>query len=1035
MFRNRLSHRSTKAPRRRNPLAIEGLEDRTVLSASRTLGGLEFVTPGEFVTEGPTVRATGPVQVGIDQPGDAFTPLVQFTDGVSFTDGDPTGTFTGEGELIGIIGGQSIPLAGAASRTLSAAGLLNGIDLGGGKGINVAGANFNLSGIDLDGDAVKLQGSLGLPQLAGFNIDVEGDDYVVISPNGVSLTGLDATISDVSFQRAGFGFNLGEARVHYSTTDNRFAISGVGSILVAGREVGIRLGGDGVDGILIQNGRLTDVNATVIAPEIIVGGASLRPTGLTLEYSTEADTFAITGAADLAVGGATFGVELGDAEQGTKGLVLAGGQLQGLDMAVTADFAVGGITFTADRLRVAYTPADERFVLTGAAGASVLGNSVNVRFGGDGAEGIVIEDGRLTHLDAAINGKFVVGGMTIDAENLGMSYDAADERYAIFGGAFVTSPGGRVLDHVGARLGTGIDDPGLVIWQGQVQELDIGIDGKVTVGGMALEAKDLTLRYDVPTGKMQLVGGLGLSLAANRITAAATLTGDGFTFDPAGNAAVDGLRFEASADFKTVKVNNLVVEYSKVGRAARWAASGSVQLAPGVEVGGDFEIVGGKMTRIGLNYDAGTGLGIPIVNTGLYVTHVGGVIDNLNAPTDIRVAVKAEVTYGRTVRFMGKEYSLFRATGDIEVSKDDLKIVGDIRFCNGLMGAGKATVNLNWAEEKYDVGYDVLMYYGTFRQVGTLALDGQAISLDATATLQAPQAIKKELESFGLPTEFAGATFSLRIDPDRPADQNYAEAEFTTIGHTVTVRYDFNNTLNLAIFNGALKKLTKAVEAAGKAFTETYDAAGKLARRVTTEAGQVVTETMNAAGKVAVRVTQQAGETVTETFDRFGQLSSKVVDDGSKVVTTTYQFGVRVAEKTEQMVTHTYRIGYATMRVVYKQAVTTSFNWFGSVSRTVTETMNTAGQLLKRVTEEAYRRVTEEFKAGSRVAHKVVTETLDGSKRVTKKVTETFNSSGRVVRREIEQAGRKFVEEFDNAGRKIKSGFEEVGNKLNPMNW
>jgi hypothetical protein len=67
---------------------------------------------------------------------------------------DPAGTFTG--------------------RTLSAAGLLDGIDLGGGKSLSIAGATFNLAGIDPDGDAVKLQGSLGLPQLAGLNIAVAG---------------------------------------------------------------------------------------------------------------------------------------------------------------------------------------------------------------------------------------------------------------------------------------------------------------------------------------------------------------------------------------------------------------------------------------------------------------------------------------------------------------------------------------------------------------------------------------------------------------------------------------------------------------------------------------------------------------------------------------------------------------------------------------------------------------------------------------------------------------------------------------------
>jgi hypothetical protein len=141
-------------------LAVDALEDRTVLSAARVFGGLEFLTSGEFVASqtatGTQVRADGPVQVGV-APRDeaAFVPLVRFADGVSFTDGDPAARFTGRGAMSAIVSGQSIDLVGAADRDFSASDLLSGaVNLAGGKSLSVAGAEFTLSGLELTDGAV-----------------------------------------------------------------------------------------------------------------------------------------------------------------------------------------------------------------------------------------------------------------------------------------------------------------------------------------------------------------------------------------------------------------------------------------------------------------------------------------------------------------------------------------------------------------------------------------------------------------------------------------------------------------------------------------------------------------------------------------------------------------------------------------------------------------------------------------------------------------------------------------------------------------
>ena len=63
-----------------------------------------------------------------------------------------------------------------------------------------------------------------------------------------------------------------------------------------------------------------------------------------------------------------------------------------------------------------------------------------------------------------------------------------------------------------------------------------------------------------------------------------------------------------------------------------------------------------------------------------------------------------------------------------------------------------------------------------------LKLDGTDISLDGTVTLQAPEAIKGELEKFGIPTTVAEAAFRVQMDPGRPEGENFAEATFSAVG-------------------------------------------------------------------------------------------------------------------------------------------------------------------------------------------------------------------------------------------------------------
>ena len=89
-----------------------------------------------------------------------------------------------------IVGGQSIPLLTAGLTSTSIPNLISqGLSDLSGSSLTVAGTTFTLDSIQFNsnGPEILLQGSVALP--IGVTVAVNGDNDVVISPSGVSLTG------------------------------------------------------------------------------------------------------------------------------------------------------------------------------------------------------------------------------------------------------------------------------------------------------------------------------------------------------------------------------------------------------------------------------------------------------------------------------------------------------------------------------------------------------------------------------------------------------------------------------------------------------------------------------------------------------------------------------------------------------------------------------------------------------------------------------------------------------------------------------
>src|SRR5262249_29428203 len=145
------------------------------------------------------------------------------------------------------------------------------------------------------------------------------------------------------------------------------------------------------------------------------------------------------------------------------------------------------------------------------------------------------------------------------------------------------------------------------------------------------------------------------------------------------------------------------IKYTSVNGNTSFSAAGSVQLPSGFSVGGSLAIVNGQLTDIALSYDAGTGGGIPLGDTGLFITHVDGGLHHLDDLSKLTVDAGLGVTFGQSVSFLGHKYSLFDVSGHITVSAQELDLTGTVNLLGGVYGSGTATLKLDWTHHVYSL--------------------------------------------------------------------------------------------------------------------------------------------------------------------------------------------------------------------------------------------------------------------------------------------------------------------------------------------
>src|SRR5262249_33573658 len=135
-------------------------------------------------------------------------------------------------------------------------------------------------------------------------------------------------------------------------------------------------------------------------------------------------------------------------------------------------------------------------------------------------------------------------------------------------------------------------------------------------------------------------------------------------------------RFELdNATLGPVTLEQFVVQWQEPTRGVFTVyVGGKVLLPGGWEV--DGALVFDQKGLSSITVSASLAEGIPIADTGLFVTELSGSIKNIDNPSQIIVSGHLGVTWGETFHLLGQDVKLFRAEGDITVDANELILSG-----------------------------------------------------------------------------------------------------------------------------------------------------------------------------------------------------------------------------------------------------------------------------------------------------------------------------------------------------------------------
>jgi hypothetical protein len=862
------------------------------------LSELELKVAGEIVLEGLSVSGNNLLfdynAVGQNFEIDTGTVTVKAGSDLSFT-----GTFGSQGRP-GLVIDH---------------GVLRALDVSLSGGLSVAGLSLNtdnvgfiydeaLAQFEIEQGTVSVAGSNGGPS---FRATFGSNNQPGLVVRGGALASLDLNVTgDISVGGVDVAGN--GLIVDYNAARRDLEIDAGAVTVKAGSDLSFTgtFGSQGRPGLVIDHGVLEALDVT-LSGGLSVAGLSLNTDNVEFIYDEALAQFEIEqGTVSVAGsnGGPSFTATFGSSNQ--PGLVVQGGVLRSAELTITSDISVAGLTLSMNGLTLNYVAGmpgrPSEFEI--ASGSVTVGAGTDVSFTGTFKDrGLVIQDGALTSLDLTVTGGFSIGGLSFAAQDLTFDYVAAGGAdasiFEMTGGVTVSLPGSTIS-------GTFAGPNGLVIRDGKVQDVDVNINGSITLFGLTLEANNAALDYTAATDQYVISGSVTLSDVFSATVCLGTPSQPGLIVDH-GRFDVQNFEIDLSdINLGAFEIQKASLSFQENGGTTMVVGAATVAFPEGWSVGGSMEFVNGKLHDISLAYAGNPG--IAVGNTGLMITQMNADVENIDDPSQLEVSGSMTVVLGDKVTIAGKSAAMVEATGNFTCDAHQLLLASTVYMgayesgnsITALLGTGMGTLDLDWGTGKYSLDASLSLYGGAIKVDGDLQFDNQGdIVMVATAAAQVPKGVpligNKTLSTMDF--EF---TFDTSTKRGSVAVWTSVDVDFMTID--LGFQYQFNGTSS-GTFSVIDDAQVKGYEQQMTALAQRANALAGSAEAAATDAVAIVipefTQMATTFYKAGVSGVKPAASTVANAASKAASAASSAASTvGSAVSSTASTVGSAVSSAT-----------------------------------------------------------------------------------------------------------------------------------------
>jgi|GEM_PF-1428174 len=587
--------------------------------------------------------------------------------------------------------------------------------------VNVAFSDsFKLKGLTFQNIATGFQWDKNLKQFSLFGkvnlrfesntveADLGAPAYPGIKISNGQITNVNILING-SFHFSSITFKPSELYMSWSRNPSKYFMTGTLQLLFDNESLEVDLGTGDNPGIEIVNGKI-DLIDIGLTGSFSIKGVLLHPSELTFYYSKRDSTFKILGSLLLELENDYLSADLGT--DSLPGIEIKNGIIKEINIGINAVFSLKSILILPHDLNFHWNKSDDTLSMFGSIAVKVEADTFIAVLGTEQNPGIKIINGKITHINIGVTADFEFKKLAIKPNGLTLEWDGGSTGqqhiYKFYGNLFVE------IDNqtLNASFGTSAE-PGILINNGSLKNINIGITSDFKLGNIEVITKNLTLKYS--NEKYSLTGLMEIKSLWSASIDLGSGSNAGIELDVSGPKD----KFILESLIITIEHANMgAIDFKKIELAFKnntiSEADLKVSFPPGWDIEGKITFTGNpaKVNSVYLAWEAqNIESAIEIPGTGVVVMKMDGTVANLNDPANLYFHGDIGFAFGGPFTLDGKEVTMIYLQAGASVTHSEVKFTGDTYVgayktgdgkWHSILGYGSITIDLVW-NKKYSL--------------------------------------------------------------------------------------------------------------------------------------------------------------------------------------------------------------------------------------------------------------------------------------------------------------------------------------------